>query len=732
MRSKLLFHIWLKRLVRYLAVPLAFCAVLIPLYGIMRQQTEMAQMADVSEQLSTAVNTFEGYLSDLRFTTNRLFNDDVFNRLAASDDDDLIGDYRTPYDASSLLSDLTYSMSYATYSYVTFARNQFVVDPYRFFKTYGSFYPGAAEYEGIGEAQWAAWGETDGLLCLPSHSVALNRTAYPDTYLTLCQPYITSGGQLRGACTILIREKFLLRLFLPMEKWREDGMFCLVRDDGEVLMRHHYTGDGELFADEKMGTKYYGGQTWLLASRRIELLNASAVVALPYSVYGENMRAVTHAFWLCLGAGLAVCLVLSAWMTVFDLRELRPILEMLQGEDAVNNRLFTDLIVQKLHNHGQLKEELERMRGELEHSRMEAALTTGVFSSPEEQKSMRELLGLTQYNYLLLLPPCGEAENAEVSEELRLMLIDEQVRQCYDRPQFVYQTTGGSILVILTLEKGEEAEQVRLCRRTEALYTRLELSEPLILSDRFTGIEELSSVYWQARNMQRYADCTQKVCYLNGESLVRTSTPDIISLERLNGYLLSGCVQEAQALISEFFSVEDLSPQNFQQAFFSVRGVLIGAAQKLGGEDVSYLCSYDSRRSAHQQVRDLCDCCFEICSEVELLRRSHNEALQQKILAWLGEQYTRPDLNVAMTAQQFKISKNYVSQFLKDQTGKSFTEYVEELRLTHALELLRGSEYSVTEIALQCGFSAQNTFYKAFRRRFGVSPSAVRHKGNIR
>ena len=72
MRSKLWIRVWLKRLVRYLAVPLAFCAVLGPLYGIMRQQTEMAQLADVSEQLSTAINTFEGYLSDLRFTTNRL------------------------------------------------------------------------------------------------------------------------------------------------------------------------------------------------------------------------------------------------------------------------------------------------------------------------------------------------------------------------------------------------------------------------------------------------------------------------------------------------------------------------------------------------------------------------------------------------------------------------------------------------------------------------------------
>ncbi len=109
----------------------------------------------------------------------------------------------------------------------------------------------------------------------------------------------------------------------------------------------------------------------------------------------------------------------------------------------------------------------------------------------------------------------------------------------------------------------------------------------------------------------------------------------------------------AAHLIGELFHVDDLSPQNFQQAFFSVRGVLIAAAQKVECED-----------------------------------------------------------------------------FLKDQTGKSFTEYVEELRLSRAMELLRGSELGITEISVQCGFSTQNTFYKAFRRRFGISPSAVRRGDN--
>lgn len=81
------------------------------------------------------MSTFEGYLSDLRFHTNKLCNDDSYKLLAVSDDRSLMGDYMTSFNASTLLQDLTYSMSYTAYSYVTFARNPFCDRPLsRFFR----------------------------------------------------------------------------------------------------------------------------------------------------------------------------------------------------------------------------------------------------------------------------------------------------------------------------------------------------------------------------------------------------------------------------------------------------------------------------------------------------------------------------------------------------------------------------------------------------------------------
>ena len=52
MRSKWIIRIWLGRLTRYLVVPLVFCVILFPLYGLMHQQTEKAQLTDAAEQLA--------------------------------------------------------------------------------------------------------------------------------------------------------------------------------------------------------------------------------------------------------------------------------------------------------------------------------------------------------------------------------------------------------------------------------------------------------------------------------------------------------------------------------------------------------------------------------------------------------------------------------------------------------------------------------------------------------
>lgn len=725
MRKKLIIHLWLLRFAKYLLIPTALCAILLPLYGIFRQQVYKAQLTDAAKQLSASVSQFENYLYDIRYVTNKLFHDQSFSLLAATTDETILYDDTIAQHASQLLDDLTYSLSPVSYSYVTFPRSKIIVDDHRVFPSYTHFYPSVLEYTGLDCQQWFQLVRSDKMSLLPVQKILLYQTAYPDSYLTVSQPFFDTNGRYMGTCSMLLREKQLLKLFLPHEQWQKDCLFYIAAEDGTVLIQHNYDADRPLENIHEDGAQTYDGEKFLLVRREISSIDATAVIGVPYSVYSDNLETINYVIVTYILLGLLGCLILSAAMTLLDLRHITPMLDTLGNGEATGGRLVEEMILQKLRHHDLLSLELERTRNQLDHGRMETLLRLGSMDSVSDQAQFREKLGLTEHNYLLLIPMPTEPAG-EMSDGFRQMLIAEQIYQCFSSSPYIHNAADGSVLAILTAQSGDRETLAQMQHQAAQLYKRLDMHQTLIISTKFTQLEQLSSVYWQVRNAVAYCEPNQPVYCVSEQTDARAAVPEVTVLELLNEYLMAGYTEKAQALIRQSFGSGSLSLSTFRQTFYSLRGVLLAAAEKTGCEDITYLCTYDSRQPIQKQIQNLCECCLSICAHVDLLKQSHNEQLRQRVMQWLEDNYGRPDLNAAMVADQFHISKKYVSQFLKDQTGKSYNEYVEDLRLSHAMDLLRSSQLGITEIANLCGFSSQNTFYKAFRRRYDISPSSVR------
>jgi len=63
--------------------------------------------------------------------------------------------------------------------------------------------------------------------------------------------------------------------------------------------------------------------------------------------------------------------------------------------------------------------------------------------------------------------------------------------------------------------------------------------------------------------------------------------------------------------------------------------------------------------------------------------------------------------------------------------GETPKQFTLRLRIDHAAAALVGSRASILDIALECGFESHEAFCRAFRRRFGLSPSAYRKRGLV-
>lgn len=84
------------------------------------------------------------------------------------------------------------------------------------------------------------------------------------------------------------------------------------------------------------------------------------------------------------------------------------------------------------------------------------------------------------------------------------------------------------------------------------------------------------------------------------------------------------------------------------------------------------------------------------------------------------------DLSLSALSQKYFYNSSYFSRAFKERFGVSLTEYIGKRRVETAIKLLGETELTVEEIALKVGFSSKSSFYRAFTKMTGRSPSEYR------
>ncbi|WP_372949466.1 helix-turn-helix domain-containing protein [Mariniphaga sp.] len=94
----------------------------------------------------------------------------------------------------------------------------------------------------------------------------------------------------------------------------------------------------------------------------------------------------------------------------------------------------------------------------------------------------------------------------------------------------------------------------------------------------------------------------------------------------------------------------------------------------------------------------------------------------------LEDNLSDPDFNVASLSEKLNISTTQVYRILKNMTGHTPVEFIRNVRLQNAFDMLNQNKFSVTEVCYHSGFNNVSYFIKCFKYMFGVTPGHFRNK----
>ncbi len=119
-----------------------------------------------------------------------------------------------------------------------------------------------------------------------------------------------------------------------------------------------------------------------------------------------------------------------------------------------------------------------------------------------------------------------------------------------------------------------------------------------------------------------------------------------------------------------------------------------------------------------------------------LLRMPKNETVLQNLcqrdrliqtVAYYIKEHCNTSISLKEIADEVGFTPEYFSSVFKNAIGLNFVDYLNNMRIARALNLLNATELSISKISEQCGFNDSNYFAIVFKKTVGVSPRAYRN-----
>lgn len=99
-----------------------------------------------------------------------------------------------------------------------------------------------------------------------------------------------------------------------------------------------------------------------------------------------------------------------------------------------------------------------------------------------------------------------------------------------------------------------------------------------------------------------------------------------------------------------------------------------------------------------------------------------SDATVLKMIDYIKNNYQKK-ISISDLSKDLAYSESMLNRKFKKEVHITFNEYLNRYRINKAIDLLKNSDYNITEIAYMCGYSSAKYFARVFKKYLGISPS---------
>lgn len=195
--------------------------------------------------------------------------------------------------------------------------------------------------------------------------------------------------------------------------------------------------------------------------------------------------------------------------------------------------------------------------------------------------------------------------------------------------------------------------------------------------------------------------------------------------EQLYNFVKSGNFKQTKAILN-FIKDENFKKRklNSRQVNWLLENIEITLLKVIRDSDTSYDDSSLAGLSEDSTLENYEQIAVELCEKNK--QPENDNQLIVRIQAYIDENYGDPSLCLSRISDLFHISESYFSFLFKKTVGVNFSTYLEQIRMTQAKHLLETTNIKITDLYVAVGYNNLTSFRRAFKKKYGVAPNALR------